>query len=69
MRENKKPWLDKIGFYYFKNCFLSPEMFKIKYIIRGVNNIEKRKPPQKPNFLVLETTATIKLNTIYIPMN
>lgn len=58
-----------MGFYFFWYCFLIAEMFNTKIIISGVNNIENRNPPQKPNFLLLETTATIKLDTMYTPRN
>jgi hypothetical protein len=44
-------------------------MLNTKYIISGVNNIENRNPAQKPNFLLLEITATIKLDTMYTPRN
>jgi hypothetical protein len=70
MRKNKNTWF-AYGqeTYFFWNCFLIAEMYNTKYIINGVNNIENRKPPQKPNFLLLEITATIKLDTMYIPRN
>jgi hypothetical protein len=58
-----------MGFYFFCNCFLVAEMFNTKNIISGVNNNENRNPAQKPNLLLLETTATIKLDTRYTPRN
>ena len=40
-----------------------------KYIIKGVNNNDNKKPPQKPNLLLLAMTAIIRLATMYIARN
>jgi hypothetical protein len=65
MRKNKNTWF-AYGkeFYFFRNCSLTPEMYMTKYITKGVNNNDNKKPPQKPNLLLLAMTAIIRLATM-----